>query len=229
MAQKKHQKNSYIAVKQSEKKPSPSAEELEKQKKTLRLKDDAKRRQGKLTISEALNQSDIDDNDEDSIEKRGRSLAALKRSREKERQRNIERLKSNEKVIRDVVIPETITVAELANRMAERVGDIVKALMKMDVMATPAQHIDADTAELIVTEFGHRMKRIAEADVEDYIVKQENVGENLSRPPIVSIMGHVDHGKTTLLDTLRKSQIASGEAGGITQHIGAYQITLERW
>ena len=198
--------------------------EQEKQKKTLRLKGDEKRRQGKLTVAAALSQSD---DDGDTVEQRGRSLAALKRARDKERQQNLQKLKSNEKVIRDVIVPENITVAELANRMAERVGDVVKALMNIDVLVTPAQHIDADTAELIVAEFGHKIKRVAESDVEEHLIAEDDSENSESRAPIVSIMGHVDHGKTTLLDTLRKSSVAAGEAGGITQRIGAYQVDLK--
>ncbi len=200
-----------------------SFEEQEKQKKTLRLKGDEKRRKGKLTVAAALSQSDDDDN---TAQERGRSLAALKRAREKERQQNLQKLKSNEKVIRDVIVPETITVTELANRMAERVGDVVKALMAMDVLATPAQNIDADTAELIVEEFGHKIRRVAESDVEEHLIAEDDSENTETRAPIVSIMGHVDHGKTTLLDTLRNAKVASGEAGGITQHIGAYQVEL---
>ncbi len=198
--------------------------EQEKQKKTLRLKGDEKRRQGKLTVTAALSQSD---DDGDSMEERGRSLAALKRSRDKERQQNLQKLKSNEKVIRDVIVPENITVAELANRMAERVGDVVKALMNIDVLVTPAQHIDADTAELIVAEFGHKIRRVAESDVEEHLIAEDDSENSESRAPIVSIMGHVDHGKTTLLDSFRKSSVAAGEAGGITQAIGAYQVELK--
>ncbi len=218
-----NKKRAVPLAKPIDKKVTSNFVEIEKQKKTLRLKGDAKRRQGKLTISEALTESDGGY----SVEQRGRSLAAIKRARDKERQQNLEKLKSNEKVIRDVIVPETLTVSELANRMAERVGDVVKALMKMDVLVTPAQNIDADIAELVVSEFGHRIKRVAEADVEDHIIRYEISGDTESRPPIVSIMGHVDHGKTTLLDALRKSNVVSNEAGGITQHIGAYQVTLD--
>ncbi len=198
-------------------------EEAEKQKKTLRLKGDDRRRQGKLTVVAALSQND----DEDSAQQRGRSLAALKRARDKERQHNLQKLKSNEKVIRDVIIPESISVAELANRMAERVGDVVKALMAIDVLVTPSQLIDADTAELVVGEFGHKIRRVAESDVEEHLIAEEETENTATRPPVVSIMGHVDHGKTTLLDTLRSANVAGGEAGGITQHVGAYQVELK--
>ncbi|HNS44555.1 MAG TPA: translation initiation factor IF-2, partial [Alphaproteobacteria bacterium] len=127
----------------------------------------------------------------------------------------------------EVTVPETITVQELANRMAERGGDVIKSLMKMGVMATINQAIDADTAELVLMEFGHKIKRVTDADVEVGIEGDEDRTEDLvSRPPVVTIMGHVDHGKTSLLDALRKTDVVAGEAGGITQHIGAYQITI---
>ncbi len=134
-----------------------------------------------------------------------------------------------EKMIRDVQLPETIVVQELANRMAERAADIVKSLMKMGMMVTMNQSIDADTAELVIEEFGHKAVRVSDADVEQVIDKVEDKSEDLQvRPPIVTIMGHVDHGKTSLLDALRKANVVSGEAGGITQHIGAYQVTTEK-
>jgi translation initiation factor IF-2 len=131
------------------------------------------------------------------------------------------------KVTRDVIIPEVITVQELSNRMAERAADVIKTLMKLGVMATITQSIDADTAELVATEFGHRIKRVSEADVETGLSIIEDTAENLKpRPPVVTVMGHVDHGKTALLDALRSTTVVSGDAGGIRQHIGAYQIVL---
>jgi translation initiation factor IF-2 len=176
-----------------------------------------RRRTGKLTITAAL-----DDNDRG---ERGRSLAAVKRARERERLKHMQ--KGAEKVIRDVIIPESITVQELANRMAERGGDVIKCLMRMGVMATINQSIDPDTAELVVAEFGHNVKRVSEADVLLGLEGNHDEEESLSsRPPVVTIMGHVDHGKTSLLDALRETDVVSGEAGGITQHIGAYQVTL---
>ncbi len=176
-----------------------------------------RRREGKLTVTAAL--------DEDDRSQRGRSLAAVKRARERERQKQIG--KPAEKVLREVTIPETITVQELANRMAERGVDVIKTLMKMGVMATINQPIDADTAELVVAEFGHTPKRVSESDIEVGLGGIVDDAEHLvSRPPVVTVMGHVDHGKTSLLDALRSTDVASGEAGGITQHIGAYQVVL---
>ncbi|MBM3549589.1 MAG: translation initiation factor IF-2, partial [Alphaproteobacteria bacterium] len=189
------------------KKPPPNA---------ARARTDARRRDGgKLTIQKALNEDE-----------RTRSLASVRRQREKMKAH--EEGADAQKIVRDVVVPETITVQELANRMAERSGDVIKALMKMGVMATITQSIDADTAELLVGEFGHKVKRVAESDVEIGLKGDADVAEALApRPPVVTIMGHVDHGKTSLLDALRHTDVAAHEAGGITQHIGAYAVTLE--
>ena len=159
---------------------------------------------------------------------RSRSIASMRRARDRERrQQELARLRAGtEKVVRDVVIPEAITVQELANRMAARGGEVVKALFRMGVMATLTQSIDADTAELVVQEFGHRSKRIAESDVEIGLEGVTDIDKDLvTRAPVVTIMGHVDHGKTSLLDALRDADVAAREAGGITQHIGAYQVT----
>jgi len=159
-------------------------------------------------------------------EERHRSLASVKRQREKHKRHDDEGPK--EKVIREVTIPETITVGDLANRMSEKSADVVRELMKLGIMATINQVIDADTAELVVTELGHKFKRVTDADVENVIDTQEDSNESLKpRPPVVTIMGHVDHGKTSLLDALRDTDVVSGEAGGITQHIGAYQVELK--
>jgi len=178
---------------------------------------DDHRQRGKLTVTRAL--SDEDEN-------RARSLAALRRAREKEKRHHMETGPSA-KQVRDVVVPEAITVQELANRMAERGADLVKVLFKMGSPVTLTQTIDQDTAELLVTEFGHRIKRVSDADVDIDTSADVDAQETLqSRPPVVTIMGHVDHGKTSLLDAIRGASVQSGEAGGITQHIGAYQVSL---
>ncbi|MBX9805270.1 MAG: translation initiation factor IF-2 [Alphaproteobacteria bacterium] len=159
-------------------------------------------------------------------ESRGRSLASLRRARQKQKQ-SMEQTEQI-KVVREVIIPDIITVSELANRMAVRGADVIKSLMKLGMMVTINQPIDADTAELLCSEFGHKFKRISESDIELGLRGEEDTGENMiHRAPVVTVMGHVDHGKTSLLDALRKTDVVAGEAGGITQHIGAYQVTLK--
>ena len=157
---------------------------------------------------------------------RSRSVAQQRRRLERERRQQFGS-EPQQKVYREVTIPESITVQELAARMSERGADVIKTLMRMGVMATINQAIDADTAELVVTEMGHRYKRVTESDVETGLADVPDADELMvSRPPVVTIMGHVDHGKTSLLDALRATDVAAHEAGGITQHIGAYQVTL---
>ena len=181
-----------------------------------RGRNDEGRRSGKLTLSQAL------DGGERNHQK---SMAAMKRKQERARQKAMGQTQEREKIVRDVQVPETIIVSELANRMAERSAEVVKALMKMGMMVTQNQIIDADTAELIIEEFGHKIVRVSASDVEDAIIEIEDKPEDLkSRPPVITIMGHVDHGKTSLLDSIRNAKVVSGEAGGITQHIGAYQV-----
>ncbi|MEQ9124702.1 MAG: translation initiation factor IF-2 N-terminal domain-containing protein, partial [Alphaproteobacteria bacterium] len=179
---------------------------------------DPRRRTGNLTITPALDDTDA--------EERTRSLASVRRAREREKQQRQERgLQDGSYVVREVTVPEVIVVSELANRMAVRGGDVVRKLMQLGVMATINQAIDADTAELVVEEFGHRVRRVSEADVEIGLDASLDTDADLApRPPVVTIMGHVDHGKTSLLDAIRKTKVVEGEAGGITQHIGAYHV-----
>ena len=192
--------------------------EPRRDQKNRNARDDG-RRSGKLTLNQALSGGEGG---------RQRSMAAMKRKQERARLKALGGVESHEKVVRDVQVPEMIVVQELANRMAERVADVVKALMQNGMMVTQNQAIDADTAELIIEEFGHKIVRVSDADVEDVIDTVEDDETALvSRPPVITVMGHVDHGKTSLLDAIRSAKVVSGEAGGITQHIGAYQVTTE--
>ncbi|MBL8711630.1 MAG: translation initiation factor IF-2 [Alphaproteobacteria bacterium] len=180
-----------------------------------------KRGGGKMTVSQVLNDG-FEDRDSKSP-----SMAAQQRARARMRAKMQTTAAPQQKQYREVIVPEVITVQELANRMSERLGDVVKKLMGLGIMATGNQPIDQDTAELIVGEFGHTVKRVAESDVESALKVEDAESDLAGRPPVVTIMGHVDHGKTSLLDAIRATDVVSGEAGGITQHIGAYQITTK--
>ncbi|UWR37497.1 translation initiation factor IF-2 [Sulfitobacter sp. W074] len=204
--------------------PAPAATP---RKTTDRDRDDSKkrskggdsRRAGKLTVNQALAGGEGG---------RQRSMAQMKRKQERARQKAMGGQVEREKIVRNVNLPPAIVVSELANRMAEKTGAVVKALMQNGMMVTQNETIDADTAELIIEEFGHKVVRVSDSDVEDVIKEIVDKPEDLQgRPPVITIMGHVDHGKTSLLDAIRNAKVVAGEAGGITQHIGAYQVTTD--
>ncbi len=191
----------------------------QERKKVTKRSFEPQRRSGKLNVN---NFGGGDDDDDDYG-----FGAPRRRFKKKQPKPVVQQVLPQEKVIREVIIPEVITVQELANRMAEKSADVIKKLMSLGVMATINQPIDADTAQIIVEEFGHKFKRVAESDVEQALdVHEDTADELLPRAPVVTVMGHVDHGKTSLLDALRETNVAAKEAGGITQHIGAYQITV---
>jgi translation initiation factor IF-2 len=206
----------------SSKKPAPTSRddvfEQERKKQVTKRSFEPQRRGGKVNIHNI----NTDDDDDDY------GYGAPRRRFKKKQPKPVVQAAPTEKVIKEVVIPEIITVQELANRMAEKSADVIKKLMALGVMATINQPIDADTAQIVVEEFGHKFKRVADSDVEQGLSGEEDTAEQLlPRAPVVTVMGHVDHGKTSLLDALRETNVAAREAGGITQHIGAYQITVK--
>ncbi|MBQ8677916.1 MAG: translation initiation factor IF-2 N-terminal domain-containing protein, partial [Alphaproteobacteria bacterium] len=202
------------------KKPLTKEETFEQERKKITKRSfEPQRRSGKLNMNSLMGGSDDDDD---------YGYGAPRRRFKKKQPKPVQEQQPQEKVIKEVIIPEIITVQELANRMAEKSAEVIKKLMSLGVMATINQPIDADTAQIVVEELGHKFKRISDSDVELTLKGAEDQETDLlPRPPVVTVMGHVDHGKTSLLDALRETNVVAREAGGITQHIGAYQIVTK--